>query len=74
MVRNLTLTQAYEILFTDYPDVVNVKELSKMLGICTKKAYQMIRSEAIPTIPCSKCYKIAKLDVIEYLLNTQNAA
>lgn len=73
MVRNLTLIQAYEIMFTDYPDVVNVKDLSKMLGICTKKAYHMIRSGVIPTIPCSKCYKIAKFDIIEYLLNTQGA-
>ena len=74
MVRNITLTQAYEIMFTGYPDVVNVKELSKMLGICSKKAYDLIRSGSIPTIPCSKSYKIAKLDIIEYLLNNQNAA
>ena len=74
MVRNITLTQAYEIMFTDYPDVVNVKGFSKMLGICSKKAYDLIRSGSIPTIPCSKSYKIAKLDIIEYLLNTQNAA
>lgn len=74
MVRNITLAQAYEIMFTDYPDVVNVKELSKMLGICSKSAYVLIRNGSIPTIPCSKSYKIAKLDIIKYLLNVQNAA
>lgn len=72
MVRNISLIQAYEIMFTDYPDVVNVKELSKMLGICSRKAYDLIGNGSIPTIPCSKSYKIAKLDIIEYLLKAQN--
>ena len=68
--KNISLTEAYEIMFKDYPDVVNIKELSEMLGICSKKAYELVRSGAIPVLPCSKCYKIAKLDVIGYMLNS----
>ena len=68
--KNISITEAYEIMFEDYPDVVNIKELSEMLGICSKKAYELVRSGAIPVLPCSKCYKIAKLDVIGYMLNS----
>ena len=68
--KNISITEAYEIMFKDYPDVVNIKELSEMLGICSKKAYELVRSGTIPVLPCSKCYKIAKLDVIGYMLNS----
>ena len=68
--KNISITEAYEIMFKDYPDVVNIKELSEMLGICSKKAYELVRSGAIPVLPCSKCYKIAKLNVIGYMLNS----
>ena len=68
--KNISITEAYEIMFKDYPDVVNIKELSEMLGICSKKAYELVRSGVIPVLPCSKCYKIAKLDVIGYMLNS----
>ncbi|MBQ2823761.1 MAG: helix-turn-helix domain-containing protein [Oscillospiraceae bacterium] len=68
--KNISITEAYEIMFKDYPDVVNIKELSEMLGICSKKAYELVHSGAIPVLPCSKCYKIAKLDVIGYMLNS----
>lgn len=70
MDKNIKLIEAYEIMFKEYPDVVNIKDLSNMLGICSKKAYEIVRSGAIPVLPCSKCYKIAKLDVIWYMLNS----
>lgn len=68
MDKNISIAEAYKIMFRDYPDVVNIKELAEMLGICSKKAYELVRSGTIPVLPCSKCYKIAKLDVIEFML------
>lgn len=61
--------QAYQYMFTSYPDVVTVKQLAEMLGICTKKAYQLISDREIKVLPCSYTYKIPKLYVIEYILN-----
>lgn len=69
MEKNISIAQAYEIMFKDYPDVVNIKELAEMLGICTKKAYELVRLGTIPSLPCCKCYKIAKLDIIGYMLD-----
>lgn len=60
--------KAYEIIFKDFPDVVGVKEVSKMLNICNKKVYRLIKNGEIPIIPCCKSYKIAKLHIIEYIL------
>ena len=33
----------HQVLFTDYPDIVNVEQLSAMLGISTKTAYKLLR-------------------------------
>lgn len=73
MPMPISLDEAYKIIFTEFPDVVGVPELSKMLGICTKKVYQLLRSGKIKSIPCVKTYKVAKISVIEYMLS-QNAA
>ncbi len=72
-MNNITMTQAYDVMFKNYPDVVGVKELSNMLGICSKKVYELIHSGAISVIPCGKVYKAAKISVIDYILKN-NAA
>lgn len=68
-MSNISATEAYNIIFTDYPDVVGIKEASKMLGVCSKKVYQLINNGEIPIIPCCKTYRIAKLHIIEYLIS-----
>ena len=73
-MKNITLAQAYEIIFKDYPDVVGVKELCSMLGMCNKKVYELIRLGKISAIPCIRKYRVAKINVIEYLLNIDSAA
>lgn len=73
-MRNITVTQAYEVMFKNFPDVVGVRELSNMLGICNKKVYELIRLGKIAAIPCGKKYKVAKISVIEYLLSKDISA
>ena len=67
-ISDVSFLKPYEDIFKDYPDVVGVKEVSEMLGICSKKVYQLIRENKIPVIPCCKPYKMAKLHIIEYIL------
>ena len=39
---------AYKLLFTEYPDVVNVEQMCEMLGgICDKTAYRLLKSGKI---------------------------
>ena len=39
---------AYKLLFTEYPDVVNVEQMCEMLGgICDKIAYKLLKSSKI---------------------------
>lgn len=39
---------AYQLLFTEYTDVVNVEQMCEMLGgICNKTAYRLLKSGKI---------------------------
>ena len=60
---------AYGIMFTEYPDVVNVDQLCSMLDISEKTAYGILKSGKIKSLYFGKRYKIPKLFVIEYLMD-----
>jgi len=56
-------------LFSEYPDVVTVKQLTKMLNIGRNAAYSLLKSGDIKTIRLGKRYIIPKKSVIEYVLS-----
>ena len=56
-----------QVLFAEYPDIVNVEQLSAMLGISTKTAYKLLREEKIKSIHIGRTYRIAKVHVLKYL-------
>ena len=59
---------AYKLLFTEYPDVVNVEQMCEMLGgICDKTAYRLLKSDEIKSFIVGRHYRIPKLNILEYL-------
>ena len=59
---------AYKLLFTVYPDVVNVEQICEMLGgICDKTAYRLLKSGEIKSFIVGRHYRIPKLNILEYL-------
>lgn len=64
----------YEIMFTDYPDIVNVTQIQSMLGISRHLAYALIGDGYIHGIKIGNAYRIPKINVINYALSTQNRA
>lgn len=66
----LSMSDVQKTMFTDYPDVVNVKQLREMLGgIGQRAAYRLVTSRTIPSVKSGKGYKIPKVFVIKYLLS-----
>lgn len=60
--------EAYRLLFSDYPDVVNINQLCEMLGgIGIKTAYKLLRSNEIAHLKVGRAYRIPKCHVIAYL-------
>lgn len=54
-------------LFEDYKDVVNIDDLTKMLGIGKNKAYELINSGQIKSFKIGKVHKIPKRWIIDYI-------
>lgn len=60
-----------KMMFKDYPDVVDVDDLCKMLGgISRKLAYRLLHDQKIRSVRIGRSYKIPKICVIEYLMQT----
>lgn len=74
-MKQSEIQELYKVMFTDYPDVVNVEQLSQMLGgISVKTAYRLLKSGAIKSLYVGKRYKIPKFYVLEYLTNLEKSA
>ncbi len=57
-----------QVMFREYPDVVDVDDLCKMLGgISRKLAYRLLADQKIRSVRIGRSYKIPKAYVIEYL-------
>ena len=64
------IKELYNVMFPDYPDVVNVEQLGQMLsGVSTKTIYRLLRSGEIKSKYVGKRYLVPKLYVMEYLAN-----
>ncbi len=56
-------------IFAEYPDVVSTDELCEMLGgISRKLVYRILREGQISSLRIGRSYKIAKADVVAYVL------
>lgn len=58
-----------ELMFTDYPDLVDVAQLQEMLAVNRHTAYDLIGSGAF------KCAKVGRKDIAEWFVvyNNKNA-
>ena len=66
--ENTTLDY-YNLLFKDFPDVVDVKQLKKMLPNTGKnKIYKLLKNGEIYSKRIDKKYKIPKVSVISYIM------
>lgn len=66
------MKESYTLLFTDYPDIVNLTQMRKMLGgISNSLAYRMLREKKIKSKKVGREYKIPKVNVINYVMTEQ---
>lgn len=57
------------MIFDEYPDIVEVEILCKMLGGISKKlAYRLLAEHEIHSVRVGRSYKIPKVCIIDYLI------
>lgn len=66
------LKENYSLMFTTYPDIVDITQMRKMLGgIGVTLAYKLLKQRKIKSLKIGRKYKIPKSCIIEYLLETK---
>ena len=64
-----TIKENYELMFTEYPDLVDVVQLKEMLNIGITLAYRLVKDKTMQALKVGRAYRIPKRNVIYYLTN-----
>lgn len=62
-----------ENLFNDYPDVVSIEQMMKMLQIGSALAYKLVKKKIIKSRKVGREYKITKSAIKDYLLRENSS-
>ena len=66
------IRENYSLMFTTYPDIVDITQMRKMLGgIGVTLAYKLLKQRKIKSLKIGREYKIPKSCIIEYLLENK---
>ena len=71
---NETKTVYEKMMFADYPDIVGIGDLQKMLGIGRKAALALAKHPQIHGVIVGNQFRIPKINVIRYMLNDVEAS
>ena len=67
---NANITPIKRSLFDEYPDLVTVAQLQKMLRICRPVVYELIKDKKVRALKVGRCYRITKQSVIDLIFNS----
>lgn len=65
---SIPLEVVYKNMYSEYPEILEVKDLCEILGYGKKKVYQLIKEGQLKKIPCGRTIKVAKATVIDFVL------
>ena len=62
------------MMFPDFPDIITVSQLQKMLGVSRHLAYNLINDGSIRGLKIGNAFRIPKVNVIEYVMDQKQVA
>lgn len=70
-MKKTELRERYAVMFSQYPDIVNVSQLQKMLDISRHLAYDLIREGHLAGFRIGNAYRVPKVSVIRYIIEQE---
>lgn len=67
MNAQLTARDAYTVMLKSYPDVLDIQQVAKVLGVSTKTSYRLLREGAINHLKIGRNYRIPKAYLLRFL-------
>lgn len=58
---------AYRLMLRNYPGIMNIQQMSELLGISIKTGYKLLQDGKIACIKVGRSYRIPKSNVFSYL-------
>lgn len=62
----LTQKEAYRVMLQEYPDVMNIDDLCRLLAVSKKTAYKLLKDGELGCIKVGREYRIAKAHLLTY--------
>jgi len=73
-MNNRSIKQSYKLFFSEYPDVLTVPDVCKILGASDKTVRRYLRSGELRSLKVGRSYRIPKLFLMEYMGLTHQSA
>lgn len=64
---SISQRDAYKLMLKDYPDIMNVEQMSEVLGVSTKTGYKLLKEGKISCLKVGRSYRIPKAHLFTYL-------
>ncbi len=64
---SLTMKDAYSVMLREYPDVMNIEQMSQALGVSTKTGYGLLKSGKVACLKVGRAYRIPKVHLLTYM-------
>ena len=65
--RRISQEDMYQIMFREFPDVMTLKEVCKILGVSTKTGYKLIADGQLHALKVGRSYRVPKIYLYTYL-------
>ncbi|MDR2531386.1 MAG: helix-turn-helix domain-containing protein [Oscillospiraceae bacterium] len=62
----MTKQEIYRVVFKEYPDILDVKQVSVLLGVSTKTVYRLLRDGTLDSLKIGREFRIPKVNVMRY--------
>lgn len=65
--RRISQEDMHLMMFREFPDVMDLKEVCKILGVSTKTGYKLIASGQLHALKVGRSYRVPKVYLFTYL-------
>lgn len=67
MYMKISGKEAYSVMLSDSPDIMNIEEMCSALSISKKTGYKLLREGKIIGMKVGRTYRVPKVHVLSYL-------
>ena len=64
---DISRQEIYRIVFKEYPDILDVKQVSALLGVSTKTVYRLLRDGSLDSLKIGREFRVPKVNVMKYV-------